>query len=148
MSEDTEKRERLVALDPRARNPVTHGLSASHVLETEQAEYDLALADLIEEHHPLGPVENALCKRMARLSVRLNRAGRVEAEAYAACFEVGAQGQIELNHLLFKQLVETIGRYELSMGRALAKTQHELERMLAKRQGENVCLPAIVDFNW
>ena len=36
MGEDTEKRERCVAVDPRVRNPVKHGLSARRVLEGGQ----------------------------------------------------------------------------------------------------------------
>ena len=54
MGQDTEKREQWAAVDPRARNPVKHGLFAGRVLEAEQAQYDLALADLIEEHRPCG----------------------------------------------------------------------------------------------
>ena len=44
MGEGTEKRERCAGVDPRARNTVKRGLCARHVLEAEQAQYDLALA--------------------------------------------------------------------------------------------------------
>jgi hypothetical protein len=131
-------------LDPRSLNALKHGLTASRVLAAEEEAFAAALGSLREEAHPAGPHEEALVRRMAHLTVRLDRAGDLERALYARCHaEDGA-----FNTLAFERLTATVGRYERAMARALAKTSHELERLQAKRAGEAVPSPQIVDFNW
>ena len=77
------------------------------------------------------------------MTVRLDRAGSLERALYAECYT--AEG---FNQLAFERLAATVGRYERSIARALAKTSHELERLMDKRKGRPVPSPGIVDFNW
>lgn len=140
---DLQNREKPGAVDPRARNALKHGLTAKHVHEAELAAFEAAFTELVQTHAPVGPHELALCKRIAHLTVRLGRAGELEGELFAACYEEGAFDQ-----LAFERLVHSIGRYERAIARSLAKTGHELERLINKRSGDPVAVPSIVDFNW
>ena len=129
--------------DPRGLNAVSHGLTSRRVLEAEIASFQAAIDDLKAHYLPQGAVEGAFVERLAVLTVRLSRAGRVEREMHSLCYSDGG-----FNQLAFERLVASAGRYELSIGRALAKTLHELERVQARREGEVQCEPRIIDFNW
>jgi len=131
-------------LDGRAANALTHGLTARRVLDAEREAYAAARRDLIEAYRPENCLEEALVDRLAHLVVRSRRAGELELRAFASC----CTDRDEVNWALFERMVQTVGRYDLAVGRALAKAKHELERVLQARAGQGVVPPAIVDFNW
>ena len=132
------------APDGRAANAVGHGLTAARVLEEEREGCAVARRDLIEAYQPENSLEEALVDRLAHLVVRSRRSGELESRAFAAC--CGDSG--EVNWALFERMAQTVGRYDLAIGRALAKTKHELDRILQARSGEDMAPPAVVDFNW
>ena len=125
-----------------------HGLTARRVLQCEAEAFEAALTSLTEEWKPQGPVAESLCRRMAWLAVRLDRAGRLESEFYASCFEDAEDGEPTFNRIIFEHMINSIGRYEMALARSLAKTLHELERVSKGASGDPVCAPTIVDFNW
>ncbi len=131
-------------VDPRSRNAVKHGLTARHVLDEEMEAYRAALAELQAQEEPEGPVEAALVERIAMLCVRVRRAAQIEAQAHARCY--GEDGSVDL--LAFQHVAGNIGRYELALGRALAKAQHELERLKHRRGIGDDPGATVIDFNW
>ena len=141
------------APDCRAGNALTHGLTAQRVLEAEREAYEQHHMKLELEYEPETAAERALVRRVARLIVRLDRAARVDAVAFANCWydRPGADGDDTGRDLDMRALhnhVQTIDRYERALGRALAKAIHELERLICARTGEAVVQPCVIDFNW
>ena len=133
---------------PTALNALKHGLRAARILEEERQGYERALARFQTEYAPETSMEEILIRRLARLAVRLDRAGDLERAGFAQCFS-GPPGEEEFNAAAFAAFQGTLARYELSIGRALVKCQHEIERLLRGR-GVKVAgsLPIMVDFNW
>ena len=130
--------------DWRATNAVTHGLTGAVVLESERKAYDSARSELVAAYSPGNALEQALVDRLAHLVVRSQRAGDLEQRAFAECCGEGG----EVNWALFERMTLTVGRYDLAIGRALAKAKHELERVTRERDGEQTVAPAVVDLNW
>ena len=156
-------------VDPRSMNAVRHGLTARRVLESEAEAYKAAFDALQRECGCTKVVELALLRRVAHLIVRLDRAALIDALSFAECFEDApstGSGQGEgprrnpesaadapqtsaaFSHLRFDHLLATVARYELELGRALAKAQHELERLVGAGPGVPEAPAHIVDFNW
>ena len=137
-------------LEPRTLNALTHGLTSARVLREEGAAFDRVLGRLVLEHDPRTVMEQALVRRIARMIVRLERAALVDAVTFANCFsEDPESGRDELNPVALEGLIATVNRYELAIGRALAKAHHELERLESRREpGAASVPPVIVDFNW
>ena len=133
---------------PTALNALKHGLRSARVLEEEREGYEAALARFEAEYRPETAMEELLIRRLARLPVRLDRAGDLERVGFAQCFS-GPEGQEEFNAEAPAAFQGTLARYELSIGRAVVKCQHEIERLLRGR-GVKVAerLPIMVDFNW
>ena len=119
-------------VDRRGLNALKHGLTARRVLQCELESFEAALSSLHEEWHPAGPVADSPCRRKVWLAVRLDRAGTLESEFYAACFEDTPGGTPSFNRLVFANMIDSVGRYEMSLARGLAKTLHELERVSAR----------------
>ena len=146
--------EAAFGVDPRALNALTHGLTSKHVLKAEIAAFDIALESLRKQHEPVGVCEEALMRRIARLVVRLERAAQIDALCFAQCFDDRGDHESEpmstghFNHVKFQQFVETISRYELSIGRALAKCLHEFERLSMSRKGQEPSKVIHLDLNW
>ena len=138
----------MAAGSPTALNALKHGLRCDRVLDEERESYEGLLARFLGEYWPQTAMEDILTRRLARLAVRLERAGELESRGFAECFS-GPEGQEVFNPTAFAAFHGTIARYELSIGRALVKCQHELERLLRGR-GVKVAesLPIMVDFNW
>ena len=135
------------AVDPRAANAVTHGLTAEAVLESERKEYESTFAALQDTYEVKSAIEGAWLRRIARLIVRLDRAARIDAVTFAECFG-GDAGEAGMSPLRFERFMATVARYELEIGRALAKAQHEFERLQRATRGEASVAPIMVDFTW
>jgi hypothetical protein len=68
----------LPDVDPRAANPVRHGLTAGHVLAEEMDAFSEAPESLVNTYEPASHVEQALVARLAHPCVRSDRALRLE----------------------------------------------------------------------
>ena len=69
-----------------SHNAVKHGLLARHdVISSEsQADFELYRDRMLAELDPVSPMESMLAERIASLSWRLNRAGRIQNQAIDA----------------------------------------------------------------
>jgi hypothetical protein len=63
-----------------SQNAVTHGLTATHdvISQEKQADFDLYRNEMLAELDPVGPMESMLAERVVSLSWRLKRAGRIQ----------------------------------------------------------------------
>ncbi len=129
--------------DPRATNPEKHGLTSEVIRREEQESFDRALEALKQQYQPQGVVEAAAVRRLAALTVRLERARRVDRDAHAMCYSDAG-----VDPVAFEHLVSTIDRYERAIGRALAKTFNLLGRAQKQRDGEAVPSEVVVEFLW
>ena len=135
-------------------NSVRHGLLAERVMVVEDGELQdfIELHEhLLEELDPVGRLEEGLVDRIASLMWRLDRAAHIE----RGLLMVG-RGPDELppaarlalavrRDSLDAQALERVGRYEGRLERSLFRCLHELERLQARRVGEPVPVPAVVD---
>lgn len=136
-----------------ARNSVRHGLLAEHLLlpDEDAAEMDQFRAALLSELEPVGEVEHVLAERVVTTSWRLRRAHRIEAALLQAHRFDGAQdkglGVSLMRDAHHGDVFPKVGRYEAMLDRGLMRALHELERRQAKRRGEHVPVPGVVDVN-
>lgn len=146
-----------------AKNAICHGLTANQVTAPgEDPEAFSAFAeDMAGDLAPLGPVEEALAERIAVCAWRLRRVARLEAahatfqaqhaaRAIAEGFAGWSEGLSEVGvegHMvpLRAEVLTTLSRYEGGIERSMFKAFHELERMQARRAGEAVDPPRMVD---
>ena len=137
-------------------NSLRHGLLAERVMVVEDGDLQdfIELQEhLLEELEPLGRLEEGLVDRIASLLWRLDRAAHIE----RGLLMVG-RGPDELppaarlalavrRDSLDAQALERVGRYEGRLERSLFRCLHELERLQARRAGEDVPVPAVVDID-
>lgn len=131
----------------RPTSAITHGLTAKAVLDCEEREY-LETVEKLQRTFPCQTViEEAWLRRIARLIVRLDRAARIDAACFAECFGA-VSDERGMSALRFEHFVATVAKYEIAIGRALAKAQHEFERLQSAARGEKAAAPVMVDFTW
>jgi len=151
-----------------AVNAVSHGLTAEHVLipgEDSEA-FEAFREDLLADLAPLGAKEELLADRIVSAAWRLRRAGRMEGQVIEQGLEDrrtnrGTLGQLPTGYqmeareptadrvtaelLRWTTIHSKMARYEAHLERVLHKNRHELQRLQAARQGQQVAPPAAVD---
>jgi hypothetical protein len=142
-----------------SRNAMKHGLTAKLVVTPDERtqDFDDFGADLVESLEPVGALEAQLVERVILCAWRARRVARLEASLFtfqrenSERFEIlneghspAAQPWRDVGSGSVDALV-TLGRYETALERSLYKALHELERVQARRRGESVALPAVLD---
>ena len=141
-------------------NALKHGLLSQDVIlsdENEEALWILA-ENLRAQLAPVGELEMLLVDRIIASTWRLRRLLRIEVDILD-----GKRADIRkaqnLGHLdsdrpilgrafsVIAQPFSVLSRYEITLERSLYKALHELQRLQAARQGQDVPAPAAVDVN-
>ena len=122
-------------------NAMKHGLLSEMVLmEREDAGVLLALEKkLRNELKPDTEIELLLVDRIASNIWRLRRALSFE-DGEVLCTQLMGASSLGLMHD-----ADRFFRYETMLERSIYKALHELERIQAKRNGENIPLPIALD---
>ena len=145
-----------------SRNSVRSGAysEAILILGEDPAAFE-ALHDGIEESlNPVGPLEESLVDRLSRLWWRLERVGRAEREGLKSGLEHELrrcklqQVPDPVNVAYYMSMVagdghhsERLQRHENQLERSFFRLLHELERIQARRKGQAVMPPTVVDVN-
>jgi hypothetical protein len=135
-----------------SKNAIRHGAYSEAVTvlgETLEAFEEMRVG-MVEALAPAGALEERLVDRLSSLWWRLERAGRVEREGLAVLQkDFGSKAQPEVADSFVTALnagwMERLMRYEGQLERSFFKTLHELERIQARRAGDAVPAPAVVD---
>jgi hypothetical protein len=143
-----------------SRNAIRHGVysEAIIVLGEEQHDFDSLREGMAVSLEPIGSLEEGLVDRLSRLWWRMERVGKAEMEALKAGADYAQrqhQKRIpEPTHVAFftwttngSGHLERLGRYETQLEKSFFRILHELERVQARRQGQYVTAPLVVDVN-
>jgi hypothetical protein len=134
------------------KNALKHGLTAREVTvnKAEEEWFDAFRADLVADLKPDGPLEETLVEEIAIYTLRLRRGYRFEAN--------DSDDANPLSNLVRDRVVRdgvfgndrvlscaSLIRYETSSARMRDRALHEFERLRARRRGEAVQAPLVVD---
>jgi hypothetical protein len=140
-------------------NAVVHGgfstrSEAVPFLGEDPAEFEALRSGFVHSLNPVGVLEKELVGKMASTWWRSLRAGRAEREGFeAALRKFGTQstpvftafsGQCALGD---GHNTERILRLEAQLEKGFFRLLHELERLQARRQGQGVTPPMVMDVN-
>jgi hypothetical protein len=139
-----------------SQNALKHGLTAREVTvdEGEAKKFAAFRNDMVAELAPRGALEEQFAEEIAIYSWRLRRVFRLEANegdksnplsslAEEQLFaEQRSRGGFSRDYMLS---LTTLIRYETSITRSRERALHNLERLQARRRGELVEAPLIVD---
>lgn len=146
-----------------SKNAIRHGLLSREVLlQSEDVKtLDELRSSITFELAPHGDMEAFLADRLVADMWRMRRALTVERHGSEAAKEKvrgelfadtiygskkGHEEAIEAAPLT-SDLTEKVLRYLTAIERSFFRTLHELQRLQAARNGENVPIPAVVDVN-
>jgi hypothetical protein len=150
-----------------ARNAVKHGAYAEALtmLLEDPDEFTTLRAGMEQTFQPSGPMEVGLVDRMASLWWRMNRA-KVAAnqdlwetamtklisppprqEDSTALNVKNQQNSYRVNGAWNHDKQERLLRHEMTLERSFFRLLHELERIQARRQGQDVPPPAVLEMN-
>ena len=145
-----------------ARNAMKHGAfsEAIPILGEDPAEFEAHFDGMVAAFQPLGALEEALADRLSRLWWRLERVGRAEREGLRTalgkelrrCQVEQVSNPAQLAFFLSMIVgdghhTERLQRHENQLERSFFRVLHELERLQARRQGQAVIPPVVVDVN-
>lgn len=135
-----------------SKNAIKHGVysEALTVLGEVAEDYDALRSGLIVSLEPASVLEERLVDRLASLWWRLERAGRVERQGLRTMLnglrtDAPSLTYHSLHNALQEGWMERLLRYEGQLERSFFRTMHELERLQARRRGDGVLPPAVVD---
>ena len=140
-------------------NALKHGILSKHLILTSENATDLEVMrnDFSEDLKPIGTMEEILVDQIISGYWRLKRLYRVETQSmdwYAndnGGFTIITESEEQqerksVRNMLNNETVEVILRYQATIERSIYKAYHELERLQAKRNNQNVPLPIPIDF--
>ncbi len=146
-------------------NAVKHGLSAKGITELDDLEaYESLVKRLSDAYCPVGDLEEFLVRRIAFHMIRLQRAGRLEAEYITGELHPPLKKDIIAERLEFTTIVgrglpAAVGarsaitlvtgfqRYETAIENKLYRAINQLERLQRTRRGEFVPPPQTLDLS-
>jgi hypothetical protein len=135
-----------------SRNATRHGLTARAVLlpDEDAGAFARLARRLRDELRPEGPVERLLVERVAVCAWRLRRLLGVEAAVFAEQQKDHFETDRGVGFAFVKDAANAdafgkLSRYEAAIERSLYKALHELERLQARRAGQDVPPPAALD---
>lgn len=143
-------------------NALKHGLLARGITELDDSDvYESLAQSLAEEYCPVGDLEKFFVERIAFHMIRLQRAGRLEAEYITGEIHPPVRSKewvdplaptivdpglpATLNVRSAMNLVTSFQRYETAIENRLYRAINQLERLQRTRKGEFVPVPESVD---
>lgn len=140
-------------------NAIKHGLLSSQViLNNENKEELLNLENnFLRDFNPKNQLEAILVDRIISNTWRLRRVLNIERNVLSLNKAVPFKLDLmsggdknykeikEVNDMMDNVLIERLLRYETTLERGLFKALHELQRLIAQRNGEIVTIPVAVD---
>jgi hypothetical protein len=140
-------------------NAVKHGLLAKGITELDDSDaYEALAQSLAKTFRPVGDLEEFFVERIAFHIIRLQRAGRLEAEyinlemhpllkapGLKAVFDLNAVEPATLSAPSAVNLVCGFQRYETAIEGKLYRAINQLERLQRTRRGEVVAAPQTLD---
>jgi hypothetical protein len=144
-------------------NAVKHGLTAKGITELDDSDaYESLLQRLTERYCPVGDLEKFFVQRIAFHMIRLQRAGRLEAEYITGELHPTVKkdifpGRLDLTTIVEPGLPAAVGargaitlvtgfqRYETAIESKLYRAINQLERLQRTRRGEFVPPPQTLD---
>lgn len=139
-------------------NALKHGLLSKQLILASESENDLATlhTDIAEDLKPVGTMEEMLVDQIVSGYWRLKRLYTVETKSmdwYAndnGGFTIISESEEQqerksVRDMLNNQTIEVILRYQATIERSIYKAYHELERLQARRNNQNVPLPIPID---
>ena len=133
-----------------SRNATRHGLLSRDLLQRdERASHLRSLSErLTAELRPVGELELLLVERVVTCVWRLRRALRIEVEVLEggrSDILTGDDQGLATGWIRRRDTLANLNRYEVTLERALYRALHELERQQARRRGEAVSVPAVLE---
>jgi len=143
-------------------NAVKHGLLAKGITELDDSDaYESLAQRLAEAYRPVGDLEKFFVERIAFHMIRLQRAGRLEAEYITGEIHPPVNGlgvedlfdpsvvesrrPAAVSALSAMNLVSGFQRYETAIESKLYRAINQLERLQRMRKGEFVPAPESID---
>lgn len=137
-----------------AKNAIRHGLLSGDLLMAGESEAELEelRRAVLEDIKPEGAVEALLAEHVVANEWRLRRLYRMEVELlgvhrYSPKNEDDGLGRALMRDAHHGDVMPKLARYDGTLRRGQMRALHELERRQARRRGEHVPLPAVVDVN-
>lgn len=142
-----------------SRNALKHGgystqSEATPYLGEDPAEFEELHSGFVLSLNPVGVLEQELVGKMASAWWRLLRAGRAEREGLEYAMRKQGSSSTPVLSAFCGQMMfgdghytERLLRYEGQMEKGFLRLLHELERLQARRQGQGVPVPMVVDVN-
>ncbi len=135
-----------------SQNATEHGLTARAVLlpEEDAGAFVRLARRLRSALRPVGALEQALAERVVACVWRLRRVLAVEASVFEYRRRDALSGRVTLGAAFSYDAANVdafgkLARYEAAVERGLYRALHELERLQARRAGERVAPPAVLD---
>lgn len=140
-------------------NALKHGLLSKQLILASESSIDLEKlhSDISQDLMPIGTMEEMLVDQIISGYWRLKRLYTVETKSmdwYAndnGGFSIISespeqQERKSVRDMLNNQTIEVILRYQATIERSIYRAYHELERLQAKRNNQNVPVPVSIDF--
>ncbi len=148
-------------------NALKHGILKEVVSEYEQSFYDDIVERLEDQFKPIGVLEKILVDRIGVYYIKLYRVAKAENEYMQATlnprivntidpmdglmgvrYEVKNEGYVpKVSSSDVDKLSDIYMRYEVAIENRLYRALHELQRLQASRNGEDVPPPLSIDVN-
>ena len=135
-----------------SKNSIRHGLFSHDLLMADESEAELEelRRAVLEDLKPEGAVETLHAEHVVANEWRLRRLYRMEVELlgvhrYGHTNEDDGLGTALMRDAHHGDVFAKLSRYDGTLRRGLMRELHELERRQARRRGEHVPLPAVLD---
>jgi hypothetical protein len=135
-------------------NALKHGLMSRQVLLPDENKKDLEIfaTKIRSVLAPIGEMELLLVDRIITAAWRLRRVLTVEAEVFAEertpSFQYDGEktkGEAFIHASNYSDAFSKLSRYEATIERSLYRALHELQRLQASREGQEIPAPAVLD---
>lgn len=147
-------------------NALKHGILCNMVMPEEKEEAETIYKSLEEQYAPQTPLEEIIIERITIWIIRLRRAVKTEKDQWLNLYNpriIRTESSFPKLDLMIKEVVvsegyslkvlssdiktldETFLRYENSLERNLFRAIHELQRLIAIRNGQPTPLPLTMD---
>jgi hypothetical protein len=133
-----------------ASNALKHGLSAKQIVLVNERPKDFEAFRLgvLSALNPIGELEEALTENIIAGLWRLRRVPVLEAAVFATGMgDRSEYAPATITYALreYQGPFANLWRYEAMLSRYVSRTRHDLERLQAKRAGERVAAPEVMD---
>lgn len=141
-----------------SQNALKHGLTARSVVlpDEDPQQWQAHFSALLDDVNPKSGLEAQMAGRIALLLWRTQRAARIETEILQnamrdlnalAAGQGGDIGSLGAAYALAQAPLERLSRHESALVRDLHRALHDLERLQARRRGEQPATPTAIDID-